>query len=424
MTCITSSDCEAKALVASGTVHRLGLAAARPFPAVNGNFPFRMHQPMVTSHRWLRSRLYWGWYSMRQLSCALLISLLGSQAWAQDTACGAKGPVPKAGEIKLVSWNIAELATAVKVYDRELRSEDDFKDLRMYRACHDGDVYALQEIASLRALSRVFPPSEYILCISGQTIADQRGLSPTYPQGSLTGIEPQCVRDASVLASAVAGELTSPARQYVALAVKRVAGITLERVRDVVELGPEDPVSHYQTRWGLDARLVRNGMSLRMLVVHMKSRCNEDPIEEPSSNDHCPALSRQLLPLKSWIKAADADGTPVIVAGDFNRRLDRESLDVKPTDLWDVISGASTLDLADDVRLARIPMNKEFKCWPVEPANQRFPIDFFVMNAKADTIADSSSYWKWRYGKDIEEATPRPQWPSDHCAIQLNIRWP
>jgi hypothetical protein len=114
---------------------------------------------------------------------------ISSHAEAQDTDCGAKGPNAKPGEIKLVSWNIVELATAVKVYDLAIRSEDEFNDLRLYRDCNHGYVYAMQEIASLRALGRVFPPSEFIIFISGQTIADQRGLSPDYLREQLSGIK-------------------------------------------------------------------------------------------------------------------------------------------------------------------------------------------------------------------------------------------
>jgi hypothetical protein len=96
-----------------------------------------------------------------------------------------------------------------------------------------------------------------------------------------------------------------------------------------------------------------------------------------------------------------------MIVGDFNRRLDVESPDVKPTDMWDVITGASTSSAADDVRLAHVPVNKEFKCWPRQPSNERFAIDFFVLNEPAQAIADAKSYWKWRYGRDIEDGTPR-----------------
>jgi hypothetical protein len=84
--------------------------------------------------------------AMRRLLAAVAFATwFSSCAAAQDTECGAKGPSPKPSEIKLISWNIAELATAVKVYDRPIRSEDEFKDLRAYRDCNDGDVYALQK---------------------------------------------------------------------------------------------------------------------------------------------------------------------------------------------------------------------------------------------------------------------------------------
>jgi hypothetical protein len=359
------------------------------------------------------------------LGAATIFTLLGaSAAPAQDSDCGARGPEPKAGEIKLMSWNIRELATANKIYDRYLRSEDEFNELRAYRRCHDGDVYGLQEIGSLQALGRIFPPTEYILCITGQGVADERGLSPDYPRDRLTGITPECVTDAATPVSTLPTERTNPGRQYVALAVKRSADIAISDVKDIVDLGPKDPTNGHQTRWALDVTLSKGGSAIRLLVVHMKSGCTEGPIQEPSSNPNCHALSRQLPHLKNWIWNAHRRNTPVIVLGDFNRRLDRESAEVTPTDLWDIISGASTPTNTDDSRLIYIPANKEFKCWPTQPAAERFSMDFFVLNEKAKAIADTASYWKWRYGKDIEEQTPESRWPSDHCPIQLNVKLP
>ena len=191
---------------------------------------------------------------MKRLLMAAALSISWNAAAHAQSDCGASGPSPKPGEVKFVSWNIAELATKTKVYDRVIRSEQAFEDLRMYRECHKGDVYALQEIASLRALGRVFPPAEFILCISGQTIADQRGLHPDYPRDQLVGIVPQCVRDASTPLSDLAEELTDPARQYVALAIRRSAQIALGDVKDFVDLGIKDPntarpCAGASTRW-------------------------------------------------------------------------------------------------------------------------------------------------------------------------------
>jgi hypothetical protein len=121
----------------------------------------------------------------------------------------------------------------------------------------------------------------------------------------------------------------------------------------------------------------------------MKSRCNADPIEEPSSNEHCPALFRQLPHLKRWLHDAAQSGVPAIALGDFNRRLDREAIEIKPTDMWDVITGASTATPSDDVKLAHVPANRQFLCWPrKENPNNTFAIDFFVLTEKAQQIAD------------------------------------
>jgi hypothetical protein len=51
---------------------------------------------------------------MRYFLAGLLFALWSTGTWAQSADCGATGPVLKSGEIKLVSCDIQELATAIK----------------------------------------------------------------------------------------------------------------------------------------------------------------------------------------------------------------------------------------------------------------------------------------------------------------------
>jgi hypothetical protein len=75
----------------------------------------------------------------------------------------------------------------------------------------------------------------------------------------------------------------------------------------------------------------------------------------------------------------------VIVAGDFNRRFDRESADVNATDMWDVITGASTSASGDDVNLTHVPKNKKFKC----RSSLRPSASLLIAGRKADTESDA-----------------------------------
>jgi endonuclease/exonuclease/phosphatase family metal-dependent hydrolase len=334
--------------------------------------------------------------------------------------CGRPGKPPAGDQVKVVSWNISELAIDKQVYDRPIRSETEFADLRNYRDCVGGDVYVLQEIASPKALAQIFPPADYDICFSGQKTADEKGLAPDYPRAALTDISPVCYSSASDV-SELPGEITNRAYQYVALAVKRASGISVVSIRDVPEIGQKNPVDGHQTRWGLEAVLGRGNQKLRILVIHLKSRCNEGPISPSSTDEHCPALALQLPHLKQWILEAAEQPEPFTVIGDFNRRLDRENPNVLTTDMWDVITGAATSTTNDDISLTHIPAAKQFKCWPKQPPAQRFPIDFFALDERALALADATSYWKWRYQKDIEAETPAKRQPSDHCPIQLNI---
>src|SRR3954453_24222648 len=126
-------------------------------------------------------------------------------------------------DVVLGSWNIQTLATNGVVFpDDYRRSEADSALLREARDQLGADVLALEEVTSPYAVSKVFPLSEYVICVSGQYDADAAGLAPYYPRDRLQSIKPTCYDQPSALPDPPAGVAR---KQYVAIVIRRASGI-------------------------------------------------------------------------------------------------------------------------------------------------------------------------------------------------------
>ena len=169
--------------------------------------------------------------------------------------------------------------------------------------------------------------------------------------------------------------------------------------------------SRYQPRWGADLTVRRNGGMLRLLNVHLKSRCFTKSLQKPP-NRHCQKLARQVKPLEAWIDARWREGTPFVVLGDFNRAMDRYG----PSDhLWRAVDDGDPSGL----KLDRLPVGREPTCWRGTSRHHRHPIDFFVFGRRAWQKVDAASFRQlvWT-GAD---ADPRRGLPSDHCPITVDL---
>ena len=69
--------------------------------------------------------------------------------------------------------------------------------------------------------------------------------------------------------------------------------------------------------------MMLGGQPLRLLSVHLKSFCHQDDLDNVSASDNtdCGKLKRQIPILESWIEARAQEGVPLVVLGDFNRRM-------------------------------------------------------------------------------------------------------
>lgn len=212
-------------------------------------------------------------------------------AAAASSVTDAK-PAPPAAPTTVIAatWNIAwfgdgvndQILTGNRRDGRHLRNREHISRLRAVVARLEdigADVVGLQEIENEAAARRLFPASDWDLHISG------RDLDPEWSQRT-------------------------------AIAVRRAAGWSVERHRDIVEWSPRGLDRH-----GVNLTLSRGAEKVRVLTVHFESGCAGRSLD--SGRRDCGFLRMQLAVLKGWLYDRREEGVPVVVAGDWNRFLSR-----------------------------------------------------------------------------------------------------
>ena len=287
------------------------------------------------------------------------------------------GRVPPAppGWIRIASWNLNLLhwRTGGALWRGAIaRDEDDYEVLARYARDLDADLVAFQEVNGPRAAARVFPARDYTLYLSGRHDSRFDDIH--------NGFAVRKARFSRVVK-----------RDYPALG-----------------LGSG---SRYALRWGVDLTVWRDGRSLRLLNIHLKSGCFAKSLEEPQ-NRHCRKLARQIGPLESWIDARWRERVHFVVLGDFNRAMDRYGLN---DHLWRAIDDRDPAGL----KLHRLPAGRNPACWHGSSRYRRHPIDFFVFGARAWRRVDPASFRQLVW--TTEDADPRRGLPSDHCPIAVDL---
>jgi endonuclease/exonuclease/phosphatase family metal-dependent hydrolase len=150
------------------------------------------------------------------------------------------------------------------------RQDVDYDRLRKYAKQLDADIVAVQEVDGEEALRRVFDDAEY-----DYHVASQNG-------GQLTGF-----------------------------AYRATLSVTKNPDVESLDVG--------SVRTGTDLTVNVNGQPVRLLSVHLKSGCFEDPLT--TNTVACTKLHAQLPKLEEWIDARAAASEPFLVLGGFNRCL-------------------------------------------------------------------------------------------------------
>ena len=288
----------------------------------------------------------------------------------------SNGTLPAPAEwIRIASWNLNLLhwRTGGALWrGAAARSPEDYRTLARYARVLDADVIAFQEVNGPRAAARVFPPRDYDLHFSSRYDARYDDI-------------------------------------YNGFAVRKGAFDEVVK-RDHEALGLRAG-SRYQLRWGVDLMVARDGRKLRLLNVHLKSKCFNKSLRNPRSRA-CRTLARQVEPLEAWIDARWREGVPFVVLGDFNREID---LHGERDHLWTAIADADPPGLV----LRWLSAGRNPACWRGTSRHHRYPIDFFVFGGRAWTQVDAASFRQvvWTDA----DAEPRRGLPSDHCPIAVDL---
>jgi endonuclease/exonuclease/phosphatase family metal-dependent hydrolase len=170
--------------------------------------------------------------------------------------------------LTIATWNLEWLAES----DGDgpiARDAAAFTRLGKYAARLNADVIAVQEVASVAALARVFDPTRYAFHVTADSTPQRTGF--VYDKRLVVRIHP-----------------------------------------DYTELNTGS------LRSGADLAVYWNGKWVRLLSVHLKSGCFAQPM---THGDACTKLKAQIPRLEAWVDARANEQTPFAVLGDFNRRL-------------------------------------------------------------------------------------------------------
>lgn len=242
-------------------------------------------------------------------------------------------------------------------------SAQDLERLRDFAASADLDVVALQETDGRDVAKRIFP--QYTFCFT-----------------------------------------TRHNVQNVGFAIRR--GIPHRCDRDYRALSLDD-----RLRRGADLTLYPGtNRAIRLLAVHLKSACNNDPLDE--AREACHMLQQQVPILEDWIDRRARAEDAFAVIGDFNRRFDAERETARDAQgriiaMWPEINdgdppGAELTNAG--VEHGAIGCGNGF--------GPRQPIDHFVLGHRLSHALVAGSYEVWDYPKG-------KRWP-DHCLLTIDLQ--
>ena len=274
--------------------------------------------------------------------------------------------------LKVASWNIAWLGS----HEYNQRKDADYQKLARYARELDADVIALQEVENEKWAKKVFG-DEYDYFFT-----------------------------------------TKDWVQRVGVAVKKSSGYQAQAI-EYLEL------DQGLARRGMDVTLTKDGKSVRLLAVHMKSGCFDKALDQasiekmPNTNEKeayaktaCAELAKQAVPLEAWVDARAEEGVPFLLLGDFNRRFVRDiSLNHTETQgLWQAIDDQGAEALWAPTMMA------ESKCWG---GYYKDYIDHIIFDPKAKARYVDNSFdqlvFKPKYTKELSQTL------SDHCPISVEL---
>jgi len=316
----------------------------------------------------------------------------GDQPEEGDTPTdgGAVAALPRDRIVRLMTWNIANLHHEPDTHlpgrpDAPRRSLEDFARIGRIISDLDPDIVALQEVNGPEAVHRVLAEADWDVVVSDR-----------FAEDAATGHDTDHI--------------------YTAVAVKKggsaffLAGNTV----DELSVAHEQDGETRPTRRGTEVLVeLPNGEPLQLMSVHLKSACHNGSLEPPRT-DACRTLAKQREPLETWIDDLTEEATPFVIAGDWNRRIDRFG---SRDHLWQAIDDGEPFPLD----LIRFPEAIESPCLAGTPDHHPEPIDFIVLDEQAARWMDVASA---RIVDFSAADKPHREQISDHCPVVVDLHFP
>lgn len=266
-----------------------------------------------------------------------------------------------AGEIRIASWNIANLASEPgKALRGFQRPASDYDTIRDHIHLLGANIVALQEIGSMPGARRILGDG-WKIAFETQCTRNAR----------------QCNEDNDEIYTAIAyrdGLAGSPT----------VFQVDELAIAHTDECGQTRPI-----RGGVGIKLDIGGQATWILSVHLKASCKSGS-NNPGVADDCATQKKQFDILKQWIDARPA-GDAVIIAGDFNRKLLTANDGIR-RDYFDPYG----------TKVSILPSEKTRSCW----STYRFNFDALRAEAKKNNPAF-----------DAKGVTPRIYTPTENFGI-------
>lgn len=327
-------------------------------------------------------------------------------------AAGMLTGTAHAESISFASWNIANLhhETGVPLRDRAFARKDiDYERLSSVAQGLDADIIGLQEIGSPAALMRVFPPSEYHLVMSNRYRPGDENRPP---------------EERDIFTAVVISKTRFPQMPSVeTVNAFSIHHIDLNRSQDGADIRP--------TRSAIHVEFELNGESVSFLNVHLKSSCHQYPLRDVEDENFfnqkpfgsrfdCRTLKAQLSILENWIEVQAALGKRVVIAGDFNRRLNMVYRNpTRHEDFWAELNDGSPGEL--DLRKG--PEGLDQVCWTKHEDRFKEHIDLLLADKTFLETFGSVSFDKVGLGFDElpDYVGKAQQRLSDHCPVRLRL---